>query len=86
MAIELVSVTFLYEDGTEIRMESDPKNKKWRKWLEWLKGLGGLLSGFYGLYIAIGGGGSGPPGGFRVKGQDMIIKSIRIERLTRIGD
>ena len=82
MAIELTTVTFLYEDGTELRMEADPKNKKWKKWKKWLKGLGSLLSGFYQLYIVLGSGGSGLPGGFRVKGQDMVIKSITINRLT----
>lgn len=81
MAFEIVSITFVDDLGRVIPMEADPDKKKKINWLKLLGNLGGLLSGGYSLWIAITGGGSGPPGGFRVKGQDIIIKSIRIEKV-----
>ena len=83
MAFEIVSITFVDDLGRVI-MEADPNKKKRKiKWGKLLWELGGLLSGGYALWISITGGGSGPPGGFRVKGQDrdMTIKSIRIEKV-----
>ena len=83
MAFEIVSITFVDDLGRVIPMEADPDKKKKIKWLKLLGNLGSLLSGGYALWIAITGGGSGLPGGFRVKGQgqDIIIKSIRIEKV-----
>jgi hypothetical protein len=81
MAFEIVSITFVDDLGRVIPMEADPDKKKKFNWKKLLWDLGGLLSGGYALWISITGGGSGPPGGFRVKGQDIIIKSIRIEKV-----
>ena len=84
MAFEIVSITFVDDLGRVIPMEADPNKKKRKiKWLKLLGDLGGLLSGGYALWIAITGGGGGSPGGFRVKGQgqDITIKSIRLEKV-----
>lgn len=82
MAFEIVSITFMDELGRVIPMEADPdKKRKKINWKKLLTGLGELLSGGYTLWVIITSGGGGSPGGFRVKGQDMIIKSIRIEKV-----